>query len=239
MRKLSALVAKELRTYFNSPVAYIVITSYLIFTSVWFFHIQRFAAADTASMRAYFGVVPVLFIVLLPALTMRLWAEEHKMGTAEILVTLPYRDVELVLGKFVSAFAILCVMIALSIPVPVTIAPLGAFDGGQILSEYLGILLLGSAGISIGLFVSSVSRNQISAFLSGAAVLLAFTLIGQAAIVLELSGAASGFVHSISFQQHFESFVKGVLDTRDILYFLVLTVFFLYLNTKTLALRKW
>lgn len=239
MTRLSALVAKELRTYFNSPVAYIVITSYLVFTSVWFFHIQRFAAADTASMRAYFGIVPVLFIVLLPALTMRLWAEEHKMGTAEILVTLPYRDVELVIGKFVSAFAVLCAMIALSIPVPVTIAPLGAFDAGQILGEYLGILLLGSAGISIGLFVSSVSRNQISAFLAGAAVLLAFTLIGQAAIVLELSGSASSVVHAISFQQHFESFVKGVLDTRDILYFLVLTVFFLYLNTKTLALRKW
>lgn len=239
MTRLSALVAKELRTYFNSPVAYIVITSYLVFTSIWFFHIQRFAAADTASMRAYFGIVPVLFIVLLPALTMRLWAEEHKMGTAEILVTLPYRDIELVIGKFVSAFAVLCAMIALSIPVPVTIAPLGAFDAGQILGEYLGILLLGSAGISIGLFVSSVSRNQISAFLAGAAVLLAFTLIGQAAIVLELSGSASSIVHAISFQQHFESFVKGVLDTRDILYFLVLTVFFLYLNTKTLALRKW
>ena len=239
MRRVFSLFVKEMQSYFNAPIAYIVISFSLSFTSLWFFYIRHFAAMNTASMRTYFEVMPALFIIILPALTMRSWAEEKKAGTDELLITLPFSETELVLGKFFAAFTILILFIFLSIILPFTIDRLGRFETGQIISEYVGIILLGGVGISIGLFLSSICRNQISAFILSVAVLLVLTLSDQLAVLANVPDWLSAFSRYLSLSYHFDSFRKGVLDSRDLSYFIILSVLFLYLNTRTLILRKW
>lgn len=239
MRRIAAVARRELGSYFNSPVAYIVIVFFLVFTSAWFFFVGQFFARDTATLRGYFSVWPLAFIILLPALTMRSWAEEYRLGTAEILLTLPFRERELVLGKFTAALALLGLLAVLSLPVALLVAPLGSFEPGQIAGQYLGVLLLGAAGLAAGLFFSALSANQISAFLFGVVFLLFITLIGQVPSLLALPLWLARLLSWLSFDYHFDSFSKGLLDTRDAVYFLVLIAWFLLLTTRVLLLRRF
>jgi ABC-2 type transport system permease protein len=239
MRRIAAVARKELASFFNSPVAYIVVIFFLVLTSAWFFYGQQFFAQDTASLRGYFSLWPVVFIILIPAITMRSWAEEQRQGTAEVLLTLPIRERELVLGKFAAALALLAITVALTLPVPLLVSPLGSFDPGPIASQYAGALLLGAAGIAVGLFVSSLSANQISAFLLGVVFLLFITLIGQVPSLLVLPGWLAGALTWLSLDYHFDSFRKGLFDTRDAVFFLVLIVGFLTLTTRALLLRRF
>jgi len=239
MKSIFSIVRKEMRSYFNSPVAYIVIVFFLVFTAVWLFYVARFVAQDTASLRAYFGIMPIVFIGLIPALTMRSWAEEYKLGTEEILLTLPYRESELVLGKFFGAYGLLLLVLLLTVFVPFSVAALGNFERGEVFGEYLGVALLGAAGTAIGLFVSSIAKNQISAFILSAVALLFLTLVGQVNSIVDLPTWMASVVNYLSLQYHVQSFIRGVVDTRDLIYFLVITVLFLYLNLKTLVFRKW
>ncbi len=239
MRRIAAVARRELGSYFNSPVAYIVIVFFLIFTSSWFFFGEQFFAQDSATLRGYFSLWPLAFIILLPALTMRSWAEEHRLGTAEILLTLPFRERELVLGKFAAALALLGLLVVLSLPVPLLVAPLGSFEPGQVVSQYLGVLLLGATGLAAGMFFSALSANQISAFLFTVIFLLFITLIGQVPSLLVLPVRLAGLLSWLSFDFHFDSFRKGLLDTRDVVYFLALTAAFLVLTTRVLLLRRF
>lgn len=239
MNALGSLVKKEIRSYLNSAIAYIVVVFFLVFTSVWLFYIQQFFALDRASLRPYFSIFPIVFILLLPALTMRAWAEENKVGTVELLVTYPFREHQLVLGKYLGAMALFGAMVVLTLPVPISLLRFGDFEGGQILGEYVGVLLLGSAGISIGLFISSSTNNQITAFLLSVVVLLMLTLIGEANAMIDLPDALRDFVAYVSLSAHFENLVRGVIDSRDVVYFGLVTFTFLYLNTKLLVFRKW
>lgn len=239
MNGVLAVVRKELRTSFNSPIAYIAVVFFLAFTAVWLFYVQQFFARDVASLRGYFGIMPILFIGLLPALTMRSWAEESKLGTGELLLTLPLTETQLVLGKFVGALAVLLLALVLSLSVPLTVAPFGDFESGQIVGEYLGVVLLGAAGIAVGQFVSAISRNQISAFIVSAVVLLFMTLISQINAVVDLPSWLAGVFNYLSLDYHFQSFVKGVIDTRDLAYFVVVSALFLFLNVRVLVFRKW
>ncbi len=239
MHKIAAIARRELRAYFTTPVAYIVVVFFLVVTSGWFFFAQQFFAQDAATLRDYFSLWPVVFILLLPALTMRSWAEERRQGTAEILLTLPMRERELVAGKFAAAFALLLVLVVLTLPVALSVAPFGSFEPGQIAMEYLGVLLLGCAGIAAGQFVSALSANQISAFLFGVVFMLVITMIGQIPAVTVLPGWLASAFSWISFDFHFDSFSKGVFDTRDVLYFVVLCAAFLYATTKVLFMRRF
>lgn len=239
MRRIAAVARRELGSYFNSPVAYIVIVFFLLFTSAWFFFGEQFFARDTATLRGYFSLWPLAFIILLPALTMRSWAEEYRQGTAEILLTLPLRERELVLGKFAAALALLGLLVVLSLPVPLLVAPLGSLEPGQIVSQYLGVLLLGATGLAAGLFFSVLSSNQISAFLFAVIFLLFITLVGQVPSLLVLPVRLAGLLNWLSFDFHFDSFRKGLLDTRDAVYFLALTAGFLVLTTRVLLLRRF
>lgn len=239
MKQTLTLLRKELASYFNSPIAYIVVIFFLVFTSVWFFYIQQFVAQDVASLRNYFAIFPIVFIILLPAVTMRSWAEENKIGTVELLLTLPFRAGQTVAGKFLGAFSLLVITLALTIPVPLTIAPLGDFETGQIVGQYLGVLLLGAAGLSIGLFISSLSRNQITAFILSAVVLLFLTLINQVNFLVDLPEWLGFVFNYLSLDYHFSSFEKGLVDSRDLVFYLALAALFLYLNTKVLVFRKW
>ncbi|MFO8065286.1 MAG: ABC transporter permease, partial [Spirochaetia bacterium] len=239
MKPILTVARKEMAIYFNSPIAYIVVVFFLAFTSSWFFYIQQFLAQNVASMRSFFGIVPVVFVILLPAVTMRSWAEEHKLGTDEVLLTLPLSEAQAVVGKFCGAMGLLVIMLALTLPVPLTISPLGDFATGQIIGQYIGTLLLGAAAISVGLFVSSLSQNQITAFILGVVVLLVLTLVNQVNVVVDLPRRLGGLLNQISLNHHFRSFEKGLLDSRDIIYYVLLAFLFLYLNTKVLIFRKW
>jgi ABC-2 type transport system permease protein len=234
-----ALTRKELRSAYNSPVAYGVTLFFLLFTSIWLFYIQRFFAMDSASLRPYFAVFPVAFTIVVPALTMRSWAEERKLGTAELLLTMPFTEGELVLGKFISSFTVLLIAIALTLPVPFSLSSLGSFDWGAITGEYLGAILLGAAATALGQFLSSLAKNQVSAFLGGVVVLLAVTLVNQITVFLDLPRFLAELINYLSLAFHFESFAKGVVDSRDLAYFLLFTGLFLYLNARVVLFRKW
>jgi ABC-2 type transport system permease protein len=233
------VIKKELKSYFNSPIAYVLVVTFLVFSSVWVFYLQTFFASNIASLRSFFSVIPIVFIIVMPALTMRSWAEEKKLGTMEVLMTLPFRESTLVLGKFIAALSLLLIMILLTLPIPLLLSRFGDFDWGEILGQYIGVVLLGAAGISVGLFISSLMSNQISSFLISLFVLLVFTLISQVNIVFALPPWAAGMMNFLSFGYHFSNFQRGLIDTRDLLYYGVASGLFLYLNTKTLVFKKW
>jgi ABC-2 type transport system permease protein len=236
--RVAIIARRELASAFNSPVAYIVSVAYLVFSSAWLFFLNQYFAHNEASLRLYFSVIPVIFVFLVPALTMRSWAEERRMGTLEVLMTLPFREGELVVGKFLGVICLLAVVILLSIPLPLTLARLGSFDAGQLTGQYIGVFMIGAAGLSVGLFVSSLSTNQITAFILSGLVLLAFTLAGQLPGLLSLPSWLGGLLGFLSFGFHFESFNRGIIDSRDVLYFVLVAVLFLYLNTRVLTGRK-
>lgn len=238
MTGFRAVLRKELRGLFNSPVAYIVAVLYLVFTSVWFFVIQDFFAADLASLRGYYAIMPVVFTVLVPAITMRMWSEERRSGTDEVLLTLPVSEAQLVLGKYAAGLVLLASAVALTLFVPLSVGPLGDFERGEIAGQYVGLLLLGSAGLAIGQLVSALSRNQVSAFLSATVVLLALTLLGRVNVVLAPGGAVAELLSYLSLERHYRGFNRGVLDTRDLVYFAGVTALGLYLTTRVLVRRK-
>jgi ABC-2 type transport system permease protein len=239
MNSVWPIVKKELRTYFNSPMAYISVLVFLILSGVWLFFFQRFFAQDNSSLRAFFVIMPAAFTVLVPAITMRLWAEERKMGTIEILSTMPFGEWTLAAAKFLSAFFLLALMVLLTLPVPIMIGFLGRLDPGQIVGEYLGVLFMGAASVAIGSYLSSLTKNQITAFIVSVIILFFLFFAGQIAIWLSVPAAVGGALRWISINYHFESFEKGVLDTRDLLYFGLVAAGFLFLTAKTLLFRKW
>ncbi len=235
---ISGLIKKELKSYFNSPIAYIVVLFFVMFSNIYYFFFNQFFAQNIASMRSYFALMPVIFVILIPSITMRSWAEEKKLGTEELLLTLPMRDVDFVLGKFLSSLILLGIMLLLTVPVPMTLSIMGDFENGQIIGEYFGTLLLGAAGLAVGQFISSVTSNQISAFIFSVIGLLFITMIGEVSFLFNMPGWLADFCSYLSFSYHFESLKKGLLDTRDLIYFMIITLYFLYLNTKVIEIRK-
>ncbi len=236
--RIVVLSRKEIASYFNSAIAYIVIIFFLVFTAIWLFFIQRFLLRNIADLRPYFAIVPSLFIFLIPAITMRAWAEERKLGTAELLLTLPCREGELVVAKYLGALLLLKIIIFLSIPIPLMIASLGDFETGQIVGQYIGVLCLGSALIALGLLISSLSTNQVSAFVLTAVTFLFLSLINQINLILEPAQFIAAIINWTSLTYHFRGFEVGLIDTRDIGYYLLLTWLGLYLNVKVLIWRK-
>jgi ABC-2 type transport system permease protein len=238
-RRALALAGKEIYSSLNSPAFYGITVFFLLFISVWFFYFQRFFAQEIATLRPFFNIFPLVFILVIPVITMKSWAEERKLGTVELLLTMPFSEWDLVLGKFISSFTLLMIMIILTIPVPLSLLPLGDFDAGVALGEYAGVILLGSSATALGLFLSSLSKNQAGAFLGGAVVLLVVMLIGQVPLILNLPGWLAEGVNFFSLAFHFESFSKGLIDSRDLAFFILTTALFLFLNTRVLIFRKW
>jgi len=220
-------------------MAYGVLAAFLVFTSVMFLIGNQFIASNSASMRGYFGLFPLVFIVLIPAMTMRSWAEEKKMGAMELFLTLPLRPSEMVIGKYLGTLALLTLLFILTLPMTFMVMTLGSFEPGEIIGQYLGLYLLGASSLALGLFMSALSSNQISAFLLGLGVMVFFTLSGTLAASVELPKILKDILQFLSFVPRFSSFERGILDTRDFLYFGIFTTLFLYLNTKVLIFRKW
>ena len=224
MRQVPPIFKKEFRSYFVSPIAYIVISIFLIVMG-WFFF-STFFLFNQASLRNFFALLPIMFAFVIPAVTMRLFSEELNVGTYEILLTMPVSFREVVLGKFLAALAFVAAMLFPTLAYPVIVAFLGDLDWGPVVGGYLGALLLGASFAAVGLFASSVTRNQIVAFIIGVAICFALVLIDK--ILFFLPSALLGFFEYVGADTHFENIAKGILDSRDILYFLSLTFVSLY-----------
>jgi len=237
--KIWSITKKELKSYYNSPIAYIIAVVFLVFMSLWLFIIQQFFIRNVADLRNYFMVIPNVFIFLIPAITMRSWAEEKKLGTEELLLTLPLKEYQVVVGKFLAALILLLTAIILTLPVPLSLNGFGNFEWGQIIGQYLGVIFFGGACIAIGLFVSSLSMNQIVSFIFCTFALFLVIVINVVPQTIQLPDFIANILNNISLGYHFDSLSKGLLDSRDILYFILVCIFFLYLNTKVLIFKKW
>ena len=231
MSRIKTIAAKELKDYFTSPVAYIVIPLFLVVTG-WFFF-STFFIYDRASMRDFFTLLPMVFSFIIPAVTMRLFAEEMNIGSYETLLTMPVSFTDIAVGKFAAALLFTGAMLLPTLCYPVFISFLGELDPGPVIGGYVGALLLGGAYCAIGLFASSLTRSQIIAFIIGAAICFTLTVMDRL-LVLIPAGLAST-VEFMSAASHFQNIAKGVIDSRDIVYFLsimFIAVFGTYLVMK-------
>jgi ABC-2 type transport system permease protein len=227
---------KEMRSYFNSAIAYIFITIYLVFTSWLFF--RNFFIINQADFRIYFDILPWVFLFFVPAITMRIWAEERKLGTFEILMTLPVKTWGVILGKFSASFTLLVIIVLLSIPLPITVSIVGDPDWGPIIGGYLGTLLMGAAYLSIGCFISSITENQIVAFIVAVTVTFIMLIIGEGIVLFSLPHVLVPLFEYLGLGSHFESIGRGVIDSRDIIYYLSVISFFLYLTYVSIENKK-
>jgi ABC-2 type transport system permease protein len=242
VRNVGIIMRRELASYFATPLAYVFILIFLVLSSLFTFYMGGFYERGQADMDPFFGFQPWLYLFLVPALSMRLWAEERKSGSIELLMTQPVLLWDAVLGKFLAAWAFTALALALTFPLWLTVNYLGKPDNGAILAGYLGSALLAGGFLSIGSCMSALTRNQVIAFILAVAACFAFLLAGFP-MVLDLfrSWAPLALVDaiaSLSFLTHFESIAKGVVDVRDILYFAMLIGFFLLATTIALELHK-
>ncbi len=239
MKQIWSIASRELRGYFNSAIALIFLATFLLGVMFTFFWVDNFFANNTADVAPLFVWLPRLLIFLVAALTMRLWSEEHKSGTIEILLTLPVPIYRLVLGKFIAGIILVAVALALTLGLPITISMMGNLDWGPVIGGYLGALLLASAYLSLGLCVSSLTENQIVALI-GTLVLGALLYLPGVEEVANLFGVEeSEILRLIGTGSRFESVARGVLDLRDLAYYASLVAFFLALNTTILEARRW
>lgn len=227
---------KELKSFFNSAVAYVILTLFLLIAG-WFFTSSLFLV-NQADLRDVFSVIiPLIYLFFIPAITMRVIAEEKKSGTIELLVTMPVRDVEIVLGKYLATLILLASALALTFAYPLTIAMLGNPDGGALIGGYLGLLLMGAAYLAIGIFTSGLTPNQIVAFITGFALIFVFYMLDK--VIVFFPGAAASVLEYASVTYHFENLARGVIDTRDLVYYGTVIVLFLFLAVRSLEARKW
>jgi ABC-2 type transport system permease protein len=232
-----ALAKKELLSYFNSPIAYIFIGAFLIVGNWLFFN--SFFLAGQVSMRDYFAILPWLFLFLSPALTMRLWAEEKKSGTIEFLLTLPITDWQAVLAKFFSALFFVGVVLLLSMSLPITLSMLGNLEWGPVIGGYIGGLLLAGAYLSLGLFISAMTKNQIIAFILALAACFGFFVVGADFVLMSAPQFAAPVMKFLGLGSHFYNVAKGVVDTKDLFYYGSFIFLFLWLNARVISQRNW
>jgi ABC-2 type transport system permease protein len=239
MKQSLAIVRKELNGYFSSPMALIFVGVFLAATLFTFFWADAFFARGIADVRPMFRWMPILTIFLVAALTMRQWSEEQQTGTLETLLTLPARLVQLVLGKFLAVMILIIVTLALTLFLPITVSLLGNLDWGPVLGGYLAAILMAAAYVAIGLFVSSRTDNQIVALILTVLVGGLFYLVGSRGVTDFVGDNVAEILRAIGSGSRFESIERGVIDVRDLIYYLSLTAFFLTLNVVSLDSKRW
>jgi ABC-2 type transport system permease protein len=233
------LARKEINQYLSAPAFYGAVVFFLLSCSIWLFFIYNYFAIGQATLRPFFGVFPVVFILVIPVITMKSWAEERKTGTIELLLTMPFSEWDLVIGKFLSVFSVLAMMLLLTLPMPLCLLSMGTFDAGMIFCEYAGAFLLGASAAALGLLLSSLSKNQAGSFLGSAVVLMVIMLVNFFTYSLNLPQWLTSGINFFSLSYHFESFSNGVIDSRDLAFFLLSTALFLFINTRVILFRKW
>jgi ABC-2 type transport system permease protein len=242
MSRTLIILKRELNAYFATPVAYVFIVIFLLLTGVFTFHIGELYERNQADLEPFFRFHPWLYMLLIPAISMRLWSEERKAGTLELLMTLPISLVEAVIGKFLAAWCFTAIALALTFPVWITINYLGDPDNTIIIAGYLGSLLLAGGCLAIGSFISALTKNQVIAFVISFVICFAFNLSGFPLVLDMFSSwapqAIVDVISSFSFLTHFDSILKGVVDIRDIIFFGSLIAFFLYANVLAIEAKK-
>ncbi|MED5535548.1 MAG: ABC transporter permease subunit [Pseudomonadota bacterium] len=236
------IMRRELRSYFSTPLAYVFIVIFLVLSSWFTFNFGNFYNGGQANLAPFFGYHPWLYLFLIPALSMRLWAEEHKTGTIELLLTLPLELWESVAGKFLAAWAFTALAVVLTFPIWITVNYLGAPDNGVIMAAYLGSLMMAGGFLAIGSFISATTNNQVIAFILAVVICFAFLLAGFQPLLSPLVGwvpqTIIDAIASLSFLTHFSNISKGVIDLRNIIYFALLIGTFLYANVLVLHMKK-
>lgn len=232
MQQAIHIFKKEFKAYFITPVAYIVIAIFLLVVG-WFFF-TPFFLYNQANVRNFFALLPIIFAFVIPAITMRLVAEELNIGSYEILLTLPVTYTDIIIGKFLASVGFVVAMLIPTFAYALTVAALGQIDWGPVVGGYLGALLLGAAFSAIGLFASALTRNQIVAFIIGVAICFSLTLIDK--MLFFLPRSLLGVLSYLGADFHFQNISKGIIDTRDVIYFL--SVCFVGLYGAHLALQE-
>ena len=239
MRRIWVLARKELSAYFGTPMALIFVGAFLAITLLAFFWVETFFVRNIADVRPMFRWMPVLLLFLVGTLTMRQWSEEQRAGTLEVLLTLPIRRVELVLGKFLAVMLLVALSLALTLFVPITVSILGPLDWGPVVGGYLAALLLASAYAAIGLFVSSRTDNQIVALIITVLLAGLFYVLGTNGVTGLAGDTLAEILRAIGTGSRFESIERGVIDLRDLVYYVSLSVAFLALNVLALDAKRW
>ena len=242
MNPIRILFRRELASYFATPLAYVFILIFLVLASAFTFYLGGFYERGQADLAPFFNFLPWLYLFLIPAISMRLWAEERRSGSIELLLTQPITLWQAVLGKFLAAWAFAGIALILTFPLWITVAYLGSPDHGAIVTGYLGALLMAGGFLAIGSCMSALTRNQVIAFILGVVACFVFLLAGFP-LVLDAfrAWAPQGLteaVASLSFLTHFEALSKGVIDLRDVLYFGMTIAFFLVVTSVVLDARK-
>lgn len=242
LRNTWTVARRELGGYFGSPVAYVFIIIFLLLSGFFTFSVGQFYEMGQADLRPFFDWHPWIFLFLVPAVAMRLWAEEWRTGTIELLLTLPVSIPQIVMGKFIAAWLFIALALALTFPLVITVSYLGDPDPGTVWCGYAGSLLMAGAYISIGGMTSSLTRNQVISFIVSLVICLFMVLAGWAPVTGMLADWAPswliGVVSGFSFMPHFESLQRGVLDIRDLLYFSSVIFFMLFTTGVILSNRR-
>jgi len=242
MNLIKALFLRELRSYFATPVAYVFIVIFLLLMGTFTFYLGGFYERGQADLSGFFNYHPWLYLFLVPAISMRLWAEERKSGSVELLMTLPITAWQAVLGKFLAAWAFTGIALLLTFPIWITVNYLGDPDNGAIFAAYIGSFLMAGSFLAIGSCLSAVTRNQVVAFVITVVVCFGFLLAGFPMVLDMFTGwapqAVIDGVASLSFLTHFASIKKGVIDFRDLVYFVLVIGAFLYANTIILQWKQ-
>jgi ABC-2 type transport system permease protein len=242
MRNISIIMRRELASYFATPLAYVFIIIFLVLTSVFTFSLGNFYERGQADLQPFFSFHPWLYLFLVPAISMRLWAEERKSGSLELLMTLPVTLLEAVIGKFLAAWAFTGVALALTFPIWITVNYLGDPDNGAIMAAYIGSLFMAGGFLAIGACLSAVTRNQVIAFIITIVVCFVFLVAGLPLVLDAFRGWVAqpivDAIASLSFLTHFRSISKGVIELRDVVYFALVIGVWLVANAIVLDAKK-
>jgi ABC-2 type transport system permease protein len=235
MSHILTIGGRQFRSYFNGPVAYIVIS--IVMLALGFFFWKTFFLFGRASAREMFRWLSLILVFALPALTMGLLAEEKRTGTIELLITMPVTEAQVILGKFLGVLGLYAVLLVLTLPYPISVSTLGDLDWGPVWGGYLGLLLQGSAVLAIGLMASSWTANQLIALFVALTLSVFFWVLDKFLALLPTNAASA--LQWLSFDYHFQSMARGVIDLRDVLFFVSMTVFALALAFRALESRRW
>ena len=236
------VIKRELGAYFSTPLAYVFIVIFLALSGALTFFLGAFFERGQADLQSFFSFHPWIYLFLIPAVAMRLWAEERKSGTIELLLTLPVSTTAVVIGKYLAAWIFIAIAVALTFPLWITVNFLGEPDNGVIVASYIGSLIMAGAYLAIGSCISALTKNQVIAFILSAVVCFLFLMSGVELVQSFFSGWTPIFVteaiESMSFLTHFQGIIRGVIDLRDVIFFGSVIGVFLYANALVVDLMK-
>ena len=236
MRNLKAIYIKEMRSYFDSPMAYIFLVIFTIING--YFFTRTFFLFNQSDMRSLFNIIPLIYIFFIPAVTMSLIARENNLGTMELISTLPLKDMDFVLGKFLAALSLILIGLLITLIHFFTLTQVGTnIDYGAIFTGYLGLALAGAVYSSVGIFASSLTDNQVVAFIIGIFIVIIFFLMDKMLMFVPIS--LTGLIQFLSVDYHLSNISRGVIDSRNLIYFSSVVGFFLFMTVRVLEIRKW